>query len=387
MLIHVVQSGETLSSIAKKYGVTVQGLLADNGLTAAQTLVVGQALAVALPWETAEIRTISVSGYAYPHVRREVLIQALPALTWLSVFSYGFRESGELIAPADDWMITLAYEYRAAPLLVLSSLAEDGSFSTERVSLLLNSPALQERVISRVLEVMRRKGYLGVDLDFEYIRADDRDAYTAFVGRTAARLRAEGYSLSVALAPKTSGGQPGLLYEGHDYEALGAAADRLFLMTYEWGYTYGPPMAVAPIGPVRQVIRYAASVIPARKLLMGLPNYGYDWTLPYERGQSRAVNLGNEAAVRLAARQGVPIRYDEEAQSPYFRYSEDEREHVVWFEDVRSIRAKLAVCDEFSLRGVGYWSLMRPFRQNWAWLLNNYGIQKVVAAGTGSGPD
>ncbi len=43
-------------------------------------------------------------------------------------------------------------------------------------------------------------------------------------------------------------------------------------------------MAVAPINEVRKVINYAASVIPANKIFMGMPLYGYDWTLPYIPG-------------------------------------------------------------------------------------------------------
>ena len=91
--------------------------------------------------------------------------------------------------------------------------------------------------------------------------------------------------LIAALAPKTSAGQKGTLYEGHDYTAIGAACDAALLMTYEWGYTYGPPMAVAPIRNVRQVVEYALTEIPPEKIWLGVPTYGYDWTLPYEKGQ------------------------------------------------------------------------------------------------------
>lgn len=77
----------------------------------------------------------------------------------------------------------------------------------------------------------------GVDIDFEYILAEDRDAFSAFVWQVAEAMREEGYQTSVALAPKTSADQPGLLYQGKDYRALGAAADHVLLMTYEWGYT------------------------------------------------------------------------------------------------------------------------------------------------------
>jgi spore germination protein len=52
---------------------------------------------------------------------------------------------------------------------------------------------------------------------------------------------------------------------------------------------------------------------------------------------------------------------------------------VVWFEDVRSIEQKLRLRDEFRLKGVGYWNIMRPFAQNWAYLGTSYDVAKIVA--------
>ena len=73
----------------------------------------------------------------------------------------------------------------------------------------------------------------------------------------------------MAVPPKVSNEQRGLLVEGADYRLIGENADYVFLMTYEWGYTYGPPMAVAPLDKVRQVVEYALSQIPAEKLIFG----------------------------------------------------------------------------------------------------------------------
>jgi spore germination protein len=168
----------------------------------------------------------------------------------------------------------------------------------------------------------------------------------------------------VALAPKTRADQPGLLYEAHDYAALGAAADGCLLMTYEWGYAYGEPMAVAPLPSVREVLDYAVTEIPPEKLFLGVPNYGYDWPLPFVRGATRARSLSNQEAIRLALAYGAAISYDESAASPHFFYSDGAgTAHTVWFEDARSLAAKLSLAAEYGLAGVGFWNLMRPFSQ------------------------
>ena len=145
-------------------------------------------------------------------------------------------------------------------------------------------------------------------------------------------------------------------------------------MTYEWGYTYGPPLAVAPINNVRQVVEYALTRIPKEKINLGIPNYGYDWPLPYVRGTTAATTIGNVEAITIAVANGAVIQFDETAMSPYFTYNADGTEHEVWFEDVRSLQAKFNLVKEYQLNGMGYWQLMRFFRGNWLLLAEQFQI-------------
>ena len=124
-------------------------------------------------------------------------------------------------------------------------------------------------------------------------------------------------------------------------------------------------MAVAPLNKVRQVVEYALTEIPPEKILLGVPNYGYDWILPFVRGESQAVTIGHVEAVQIAINNGVPIQYDETAQSPFFLYERDGVMHEVWFEDVRSLKRKYDLIREFGLRGMGVWQIMRLFRAMW----------------------
>jgi len=193
------------------------------------------------------------------------------------------------------------------------------------------------------------------------------------------RISPEGYILFTALAPKTSADQPGLLYEAHNYPRIGEASDRVLLMTYEWGYTYGPPMAVSPIDKVREVLDYAVTEIPRDKTYMGIPNYGYDFILPYVQGVSRADSVSNVEAVELASEVGANIQYDEVSQAPFFIYYDDQgRQHRVWFEDARSIMAKLDLYSEYGFEGVGYWNIMRYFPKNWLLVSNLYDIARLL---------
>ncbi len=426
MVIHTVESGETVYSIAEEYGTSPALIIGDNALLPSGALAVGQSLLIRQPTSTYTVAegdtltsigqrygldinalyrlnpslggrqdinvgqvlvvgddvplygSIETNAYVYPYVDRDVLRPALPYLSYLTVFTYGIARDGSLIPPneADEReILSLAREYGVKPLLLLSTLTEEGTFSNELADFVLTNDAIRRRVTDEVAGAVVSRGYSGVDLDFEYIGGELADEYVEFVREVNSALDSRGdYLTAVALAPKTSADQPGLLYEGHPYGALADAADRVLLMTYEWGYTYGPPMAVAPINQVRRVVDYAITEMSPAEAFLGVPSYGYDWTLPYVRGTSKARSLSAEDAYRLAVDVGARISYDTTAASPFYSYYAPDdggfsREHIVYFEDPRSIASKLSLINEYGLVGPSVWNGMRWFPQ--LWLLTN----------------
>lgn len=412
MDIHVVQPGDTMYRLAQQYGVPMERLIQDNQLEQPAQLVVGQTIVVQYPALTHTVRTgdslysiaqmhnttvaqllrnnpalqgrdllfpgqsivvrydvrpsgcLAVNGYAYPYIQRDLLRSILPYLSQLTPFSYRF-EGSRLIPLQDEALVSAALQSRTAPLLCLANLDAQEQFSSELVHQLLSSEIQQQSLIAELLEAVDRRGYQGIDVDFEYVPAEDARAYARFLAQLRQALRSRRLPLSAALAAKTSANQPGRLYEGIDYHLIAQAVDFALLMTYDWGYLSGPPMAVAPLPQVRKVVEYALTEFSPEQLYLGIPNYGYNWPLPFREG-NRAVSVNNVEAVRLAWNRHAAIRYDETAQAPWLRYVDEQGvEHEVWFEDARSIQAKLNLALEYGLYGVGYWNLDRPFPQNW----------------------
>lgn len=376
--LYTVRQGDTLYSIAGRFGVSPLELLRNNpNLNGVARLYPGQVLVIRFT-DVPETQ-IDVSGYAYPYVQEDVLRGILPYATILMPFTYGFAADGTPIALDDQRLIRLAAQYGVLPYLHLSTLTEEGNFSSARAAGLFSNEAAQEKLLSQLVSIAQARGYRGIDVDFEYIDPENADDYAAFAGRLRAAANALGGELIAALAPKVSADQPGLLYEGHNYAAIGANADAVLLMTYEWGYTYGPPMAVAPLQSVRRVLDYAVSEIPPEKIFMGFPNYAYNWTLPYVQGSSRARLISNEEAVRLAVRYGAEIHFDQTAQTPYFSYSDEVGAvHEVWFEDARSCAAKYRLIGQYGFRGIGFWNFMRPFTTGFLLLHTMYRIRNGV---------
>lgn len=365
-----VQPGDTLTSIAASAGTDAASLYRMNpNLSGSDRIYPGQILVTQL--EQAARRPAVVSGYAYPNVSERVLRGILPYAGALAPFTYGFTPEGALVPMDDERLLALAGACGVQPLLHLSTLTAAGTFSAAQAAALLRDPALQQTLAANVLQTMLEKGYEGLDVDFEYLGRDLAEPYAAFIQLLRDTLAPYGLPLITALAPKTSAAQPGTLYEGHNYASLSTASDAVLLMTYEWGYTYGPPMAVAPVGAVRRVVEFALTQMDAAKILLGFPNYAYDWTLPFTAGATRAQSIGNEAAPLLAAQYGAEIQFDTQSQTPYFTYLDEAGQpHEVWFEDARSAQAKFDLLSEYGLLGLGYWNFMRPFTAGFS--LQNY---------------
>lgn len=374
--VYTVQSGDTLFSVSRRTGVSVRQLWRNNpALEGGSTIWPGQTLVLA--YEEAPDTALWVNAYAYPFIDKGLLRRTLPFLSYLTPFTYGIDPAGGLVVPDDGPLIRAAHASGTAALMHLSTLTQEGGFSNDLAHLVLTDKQVQDTLVRSLIAMLSEKGYQGLDVDFEYVFPEDGPAYAAFIGRLQGELAPLGLPVLVALAPKTSATQRGLLYEAHDYAALGAAADYVLLMTYEWGYTYSAPMAVAPLPNVRAVVEYALTEIPAEKIWLGIPNYGYSWPLPTQPGVTQAVSVSNQYAVELARRYGAEIQYDETAQSPWFRYrDENDSPHEVWFEDARSIRAKLGLIKEYGLSGAGYWNLDRPFPQNWPVLNGEFVIRE-----------
>ncbi|MBR6917917.1 MAG: LysM peptidoglycan-binding domain-containing protein [Clostridia bacterium] len=364
-LIYTVREGDTVSSIAERYGISTRKLFRNNpSLAGKEDLYPGQSLVISRS-DSAQTGTIRLNGYAYPFIDDTVLRSSLPYLTYLSVFTHGIKNDGGLIAPEGaERLVRAAKEYESVPLMMLTSLNEYGNFSNELVESVLSSDELTRRVIDETVKAVNEGGYGGVDVDFEYISGELASRYADFIKKLKRALGGE-YEVFVSLAPKTSDDMPGILYEGHDYASLGDAADHALLMTYEWGYTYGSPQAVSPLDKVEKVAAYAVGQIPPSKLLLGMPNYGYDFKLPYIKGESEATPTSNLDAVKLAVKENAEIVYDEISEAPFFTYtdSEDGARHVVWFESARSVRAMGELANRNGMFGVSIWNIMKFFPQ------------------------
>jgi spore germination protein len=428
MIIHVVQPGETIYSISEYYKIPVDRLILENGITNPDNLAIGQTIVIVQPetvytvqpsdtlnsiaeqhgvsplellrnnpylsdrdflytgetivisYQTNKVRTISTGGYTFPYIDKSVLIKTLPFLTYLTIFNYRATSEGEIITRSDDTeLIQLAKEYGAAPMLFVSTITEEGLTSHEVNYEILNNPSVQDRLIDNALQILKRKGYYGINIYVEDITYDNINNIAEYLKKAWEIFHSEGYRIVITVTPITNIDTPYVSFEKLDYSKLSEYVDGIIFASYDWARIYNYPNSIFPVNVLRELLDYVAGIIPYEKIILGITTQGYDWTLPYVPGASGAVVMSNNRAVQIAADNDLVIQFNEAAQSPYFYYEDcDETLHVIWFKDARSFDARAELVEEYNLQGLSIWTIMRFDAQMWFVFNTQYYIEKIM---------
>ena len=428
MIIHVVQPGETIYSISEYYKIPVDRLILENGITNPDNLAIGQTIVIVQPetvytvqpgdtlnsiaeqhgvsplellrnnpylsdrvflytgetivikYQTNKVRTISTGGYSFPYIDKSVLIKTLPFLTYLTIFNYRATSEGEIITRSDDTeLIQLAKEYGAAPMLFVSTITEEGLTSHEVNYEILNNPSIQDRLIDNALQILKRKGYYGINIYVEDITYDNINNIAEYLKKAWDIFHSEGYRIVITVTPITNIDTPYASFEKLDYSKFSEYVDGIIFASYDWARIYNYPNSIFPVNVLRELLDYVAGIIPNDKIILGITTQGYDWTLPYVPGATGAVVMSNNRAVQIAADNDLVIQFNEAAQSPYFYYEDcEEGLHVIWFKDARSFDARAELVEKYNLQGLSIWTIMRFDAQMWFVFNIQYYIEKIM---------
>lgn len=376
-----IQEGETIDEIAQKFHVPPRILRAVNGRLDEERSLAGRTIWAPFPIQPP--RRIEVNAYMIPTgsmADREIVKDVAENLTYLSVFSCRIFPDGTLSDLPDGNALAESKIGTIAPLLTITNF--DGShFNSEHAQMIMTNETLRKTTITNILNRLREKGYRGINVDFEHLSPQMRNSFNSFIRELSDAVRKEGFTTSLTLGPKMGDDPENVWVGAFDYRTLGEFVDHVTLLTFEWGWVGGQPMAIAPLNMVRKVLSYAATEIPSEKIMMGMSLYGYNWGLPHEEGK-RAVGISPKGAVNLAIRNKTHIHFHGESAAPMFTYGAQRNEmRQVWFEDGKSVLAKFHLVHEFGLRGVSYWMLGHPFSQNWTLLNGTFRIRKYQEVG------
>ncbi len=424
MEIHVVQQGETLQTIAESYGIAEDTLIRDNGLENTYNLVVGQALVIAIPETVYTVQegdslvgiaaafnvstmqllmnnpflsdreyiypgevivisysrkgNITIHGNTSPNIDRSVLRKTLPYLTYLSIVNYTATSEGEIISYYDDsQVIELTKAYGVIPLLLLTTLTITGKANiTIEYDLLLNV-YFQTEYIQNLLRILREKGYKGVNISFQYINITNIYYYNSFFTLITERLNSEGFLVFVTIDPSLSNIGENVSFERVDYSILDLLSQNIIFMNYQWATNINPPAPITSIQNLDVFLNYVNVFIQPDKIIIGIPTIGYDWELPFLPGLSSVNVLSYDGAINLAGTYDAIIEFDEISQTPFYRYTRDNIQHIVWFIDARSVNALLDLVIKYRLQGSGIWSINIYNPQLWLVINSQFNILKI----------
>lgn len=270
----------------------------------------------------------------------------------ISPFWYESRPDGQVVCAPKPERPDVIETLRALGKTILPTIR---AFDATATSSIITDDSKRAYHIDRIVALVMDRGYDGIDIDYESIRPEDRDAFSLFIRELGPALRERDKVLVTTVYAKTSfPGSPGSSY-GHDYQAIGEASDRVRIMAYDQHYRGGPPGPVASAAWVTKVLNYAITKIPREKIILGVPAFGYDW--PVAGGQAKSVVHDDAAALSLA--HAAPVQWDDIAQSPFFSYDAGAGERLVWFENNRSLQAKVQLAKDFGVGGIAIWRLGR----------------------------
>jgi len=283
----------------------------------------------------------------------------IASLSHVSPYYYSLKPDGT-IDTRNEQPTTTAF-LRANGVKILPMLST--SVQHDAFHALLDTAAEQDRLVSVIAGLVISKGYDGIQIDFEGLNPTDRALLADFMRRLHERLAPLGKLTTMAVAAKASDVQTG--WGGvYDYAALAPHVDLVVLMAYDYHYQNGKdPGAIAPVGWVRAVAQFGAHEFGAAKVLLGMPLYGMDWNTA--KGPP-AHTLRMADGPVLAARPGATSGYSTVDDASWVRYTDEAGDaHEGWYEDERSIAAKLQVLTDLGLAGFATWRLGQENAAAW----------------------
>ncbi len=377
--VHIVQDGDTLIDIATAYGVPVMQLLRNNpALTGKSSIAPGETIVISYNTSGALI----TNGLSYAYIEEDNLRKTLPNLTYLTVYNYRISTNGEIVTYYDDErIIRLSKEYGTIPLMMVTTLSLQGEPDLDLAYRVLLSEEYQEQLIEQMLKIMKERGYYGVNLLFNYMNKTNQTLYTNFTARAANRVRGEGYLLFVTFNLHNPYSNE-IATDNIDYTSINPLVDGLIFLQLIWGINYGPPAPVSNISVIRKIVENVVRTASPEKIILGSSIISYDWRLPFIPGRTIANSLTIDSSLILARDTDSIIQFDEISRTPYFYYNRigfgEVEKHIVWSIDARTIDEFGQIVEDYNLAGTGIWNIMIYYAQLWLVLRAQYDFTKLL---------
>ena len=263
----------------------------------------------------------------------------------------------------------------------------EGSSLREMLSSETGRQEAAEAIIQEVTAAYAAIGknpYAGVTIDFEGLRAADRDNFTDFLRQLSDLLdqvQERELSLYVCVQPALATGS---YYDGYDYRAIGDLADQVILMAYDYdardlsgyeGTTYHQTACPAPIDQVfysLMAITDADSGVQDRsKVVLGFSCKNVAWQID-ESGKlvsGTPVYPSNETVSKRLQQSDTVLGWSDAYQHSYAIYTtEDGSRYFLWYQNADTLQKAMEAAALLDVSAVSVWRLgAMPMYPAWNW--------------------
>jgi cellulose synthase/poly-beta-1,6-N-acetylglucosamine synthase-like glycosyltransferase/peptidoglycan/xylan/chitin deacetylase (PgdA/CDA1 family)/spore germination protein YaaH len=234
---------------------------------------------------------------------------------------------------------------RGHPIKILPMVSNftDGRWNPLSVRRIISSPERTRRFVSSMVRALRLYGFAGINIDFEELAGDVSGDLQEFQACVYDSLHSLGYLVTQDVVPSN---------RDYDLAVLGRKNDFLVLMAYDQHFATSSPGPLADQAWVESAIRTAARSVPMKKIILGIPAYGYDWP-----DHGTAVEVTYYEALANARESEAIVQFDTLGYNLSYGYDDELNiPHVVYFVDaVTTFNALRAASD----RGMAGWALWR----------------------------
>lgn len=201
----------------------------------------------------------------------------------------------------------------------------------------------------------------GICLDLEGLLEERyREPYSRLA--EAVREAAGGRSLSIAVPPAA-------YYKGYDTKRLGAVADRIILMAYDFTHD-GTQLPSAPLPHVQEALAGLLRDVPREKVILGVSKQANQWVTDKATGEVKLYSPSMEQVEARLQRAGTSASLE----VPYFlkriTYDEPDRSSLIWYEDEAGIARKLWLARYYGIKGVSFWHMGNMTARDWELIRN-----------------
>ncbi len=247
------------------------------------------------------------------------------------------------------------------------AMLTDASFNENEVHLFLTDKNAQQKAFDTLLTLVKQNNFYGIQVDFEHISINDRDALTQFYKNLSDVLHKNNFKISAALFPLTSDIPKTTIlkniYNGwagaYDYQQIANASDFVTIMAYNQhaGVTTPGPNAGMPW--LEAVIHYTLQKISADKILLGLPVYSEYWHMVETNGHGHAEgsDISYETVQDLLKQYQAKLQWDDVQKTSYTFFNVDQFNQFIFAETAQSFQAKLQLVAKYHLYGAIIWRM------------------------------